>query len=600
VALWFGALFGLGSIAIRPSLIEKAVLAVDLHRLIPAAEPPLGATTQSLLALLMAIGGGLLGALLARRMGRPRARIAPRRRTAASSRQLSADEAANDAAMRRRPLAIERDQDPSESIGHAAFAGAGLQIFDVTEFDLEGFEAASPQSGSSPISDGEEVEASVRSDISGSGAPEAFQSAGFDHPPASIADDAEPFRHNKEQDEESLPPHAPEPVRYDVQTGREDKAAEESGRDGLSALWQITTLQQATFAASPEQGLDDEDEGSQQPGLQASPFKAPSYRPLFARPADDAGAATGNSSHDESADGADAAQENGRKTADLDVSCRILAARLSELSHVELLERLAISLERRRRREAQAADAMSPGDSEVSIDGPEPHSQGAEPESGEDFGRGFTQPPIPVIPAGLRPIDLEEEPELDLPPDVVPPRHFRLSTGGAGELSREEPEPAGQAEAPPFAAPDQRTGEAIASARKVSEADTVELQEWQDEDQTLADGYSSLLSLSRPARQQFIRIEEAQDDDGEVKPFVVFPSESPSAPVPFARPEDARDRQRVLQQAGDDSQRRFDPPTPPVTQPDGNRAARTGPDPKETERALRAALATLQRMSGAA
>ena len=71
VALWFGALFGLGSLAIRPGLIESAVLKTGLDLIVPAAAPPLGVTARILIALVMASAGAVVGAILAWRMTRP-------------------------------------------------------------------------------------------------------------------------------------------------------------------------------------------------------------------------------------------------------------------------------------------------------------------------------------------------------------------------------------------------------------------------------------------------------------------------------------------------------------------------------------------------
>ena len=51
VALWFGALFGVGSLAIRPSLIEGLIVSLGIDTVISSAAPPLGATTRILLAL---------------------------------------------------------------------------------------------------------------------------------------------------------------------------------------------------------------------------------------------------------------------------------------------------------------------------------------------------------------------------------------------------------------------------------------------------------------------------------------------------------------------------------------------------------------------
>jgi hypothetical protein len=81
VALWFAALFGLGSLSIRTSALEQIVRAVYLDLVIPAAAPPLGFTAQLLLALLLSFGGGLLGYGLARRLA-----AAPARRGRAAAR----------------------------------------------------------------------------------------------------------------------------------------------------------------------------------------------------------------------------------------------------------------------------------------------------------------------------------------------------------------------------------------------------------------------------------------------------------------------------------------------------------------------------------
>ncbi|MCJ2185160.1 hypothetical protein MTR62_21075, partial [Novosphingobium sp. 1949] len=68
VALWCGALAGLCSVALRPALIEQAILATGLDTLVPMAAPPLGATFRILFALAMTGLGGLGGALFARRL----------------------------------------------------------------------------------------------------------------------------------------------------------------------------------------------------------------------------------------------------------------------------------------------------------------------------------------------------------------------------------------------------------------------------------------------------------------------------------------------------------------------------------------------------
>ena len=79
VALWFGALFGLGSLAVRPSLIEELVLSSRIDLIVPAAAPPLGVTARIILALMLAAVGAVIGLVFARRLARPR--IKPKERT---------------------------------------------------------------------------------------------------------------------------------------------------------------------------------------------------------------------------------------------------------------------------------------------------------------------------------------------------------------------------------------------------------------------------------------------------------------------------------------------------------------------------------------
>lgn len=80
VALWFAALFGLGSFAVQPHLLERIVAATPLPALVPATAPPLGITARLLVALAMTGLGFGLGLVVALRL-RPRAEAAPRRHT---------------------------------------------------------------------------------------------------------------------------------------------------------------------------------------------------------------------------------------------------------------------------------------------------------------------------------------------------------------------------------------------------------------------------------------------------------------------------------------------------------------------------------------
>lgn len=65
VALWFAALFGLASLAVRTALIEAVVQALQVHLLIPAAAPPLGTTARVLIACGMTLLGAIVGFVVA-------------------------------------------------------------------------------------------------------------------------------------------------------------------------------------------------------------------------------------------------------------------------------------------------------------------------------------------------------------------------------------------------------------------------------------------------------------------------------------------------------------------------------------------------------
>lgn len=70
VALWFAALFGLSSLAVGMANLERAVAAIQLQLLVPAAAPPLGMTARALIAAGMAGLGGAVGFVVGRLIAR--------------------------------------------------------------------------------------------------------------------------------------------------------------------------------------------------------------------------------------------------------------------------------------------------------------------------------------------------------------------------------------------------------------------------------------------------------------------------------------------------------------------------------------------------
>jgi hypothetical protein len=243
---------------------------------------------------------------------------------------------------------------------------------------------------------------------------------------------------------------------------------------------------------------------------------------------------------------------------------RIEQAPLDDLSHVELLERLALSL-RRKRAQATVAEEASAANTEPAgaPAAVEPQVEAIAMTVEATPVEAKLSPPVPTIPSALRPVGLEDDEEADLLPAFVPPRHFaQLQT----DANTNAAPPDAEAAKPPEPAP--------------SKAETAD---------ELEEGYSSLLSLSRPCAgpQRFVRIEEPAPLSDEVEPVVVFPGKEPVAGEgPFARPAN------VTSQPVEDS---------PDAASDGHtESSAKRLDSEETDRALRTALANLQRMSGAA
>lgn len=80
VALWFAALFGLGTLAASTTVLEMAVRALHVDAVIPAAAPPLGMTARVLIAGGMTVLGAAIGFVVSQILAAP-----VRRRQAAAA-----------------------------------------------------------------------------------------------------------------------------------------------------------------------------------------------------------------------------------------------------------------------------------------------------------------------------------------------------------------------------------------------------------------------------------------------------------------------------------------------------------------------------------
>ena len=698
VALWFGAIFGLASLAIRTSLIEQAVLATKIHAIIPAAAPPLGATAQLFLALAAAAAGGILGAFLARRLGRPRSKTRERRRDAANmsgatSRAIGMDgapaaqyaEHSDDASPRRRQLALKEEPATQALHENAPLPGQSQQILDVTEFDLEGFEADPKEAGDGMEDTGLAPDAAEEAPYdSADGARQPAPVQDFEQEETEVeggsqlfhAPEEEPGFGESRQEEDvqtfGEPPEQVFNVPSQGQSGPEtlDDKREDMELEDLEAPQEDESVQHPFFVKPGSKGepaagtaSNDESETVAGPVHEADPQAfgqtfadgtgSDSVSEIDEEPADVPDAAP-FASPDQGAGATDSVCDEPRTAMPSEpvakglgqqaaapanaAAARLLAAELTDLSHAELLERLALSLERkrnpdadtnapavfeatRRTAEPEAAAPEHPAEC-VSEDAPdfsniavandegilsEDDGSEVEPEAAElddavtaELVPVAEPPRVPSIPAALRPIDLEDESDTDSLPDFVPPRHISMTESGS-EPPKEAPPAWSESAEPSGDAEDVQEFHAEADADKTAPDHEGSLS---GDEQELEEGYSSLLSLSRPGHQQFVRIEEPEADDAEIKPFVVFPNDGGGASGPFSKPKedaapqvaDPKSDDLTPAPTSDSEERRFDQP----------QEARSGdrPDPQldaeETERSLRAALATLQRMSGAA
>ncbi|HUD30487.1 MAG TPA: hypothetical protein VMQ93_16585 [Novosphingobium sp.] len=628
VALWAGALFGLASIVVSPSVIESLVLATGIHKVIPMAAPPLGTTTRILLALAATGLGGAIGFLAARRLARPAVvpEAAGEPETAAPSQDATAESATpGRIAGRRRALALNAAEDVAPFDDHAPVPGRDApaddlampapQILNVAEFDLDGFEDAPAEPAASPA---------FRPRIAAIEIGDAEADAAL---PAWL--DAETAWHEPEAEPDVLPsiPAGVQGFQQVFQAQLHDTPAED-------------TVAEDTVAENAVEEDEDENAPAAQPApgfkllprLQSGePVTAEVSYPPFAAPAPvESPPAEPEVVAEITDEIADEPVAIVPPVADAPIAeapfvpafepRRIAEADLDDLSPVELLERLALAMaERREQARRAAAEAEERARAPIAVEfaplrevppSPAPEGQGYAPpferlapapfaapapfvtpviESGMDAGDTIATPaieiandaaddtasdtpsgfaedhaaPVPAtpVPAALRPVAFDDGDLADAPvPGYVRPRHIGLTAIDSG----------------PFAA-----AAFPASPFLEDEADG-------EDDAALQQGYSSLLNLSRlsgPRNNLARAIRFADEDEApQGEPAQEIVGEPFQDAVPFARP--------TLAPQADPApapERLFDAP--------GHAEPTT---PEATERALRAALATLQRMSGAA
>ena len=553
IGLWFAALFGLCSLALAPEMLERIVTSLGIDRIIPAAAPPLGQTARLLLAMGMAGVGEITGLLIGARLAAPK-RPEPMRRRGLKS--AAADvEPGEDA-----PQLRDRDRHPD----------------------------APARKPLSAISDLRENLGENLGGIDNALRRRALASEA-EHEPRPFIESA-PLPGGEWQPVTVVEPQAAPAVAF---VAEQPEAVE--------------VFDLAQFDAP----FDEEPEAQPAPFAPFAPFAAPPA-PL-APPVPSAMFV-----QDFTADEPTPASSG-------PAPAEIATASLDQLGVVQLSERLALALQARRERRLQACVVVLPFalPAATPVEEPDfvepvvtapveelllPEPLLPQPFVAHEaaFAAAAPTPTSMPAPFAARPLfaplaadDADEDHEIPaLARSLTMPRLGRFALAeleadvtaapesstpefarGLEILARRAPKPFVEYDAP---VEDGASRDEMVASNEADEPN----------DEALEEGYSSLLAMgSGLQRPEAVRIEEPQSD--EIEPVVIFPGQGAralgqpansfgaSAGAPFARPGAAPLNA---------------PATPAV-------AAGEGPasqaDSDETDRALRAALASLQRISGA-
>ncbi len=634
VALWFAALFGIGSVLLGATTIERVVAATGLAKVIPMAAPPLGTTARLLVALGLTGIGGLVGALIGLRLA---ARGASQAEAMGDFSSDGSVDAADDVpAVGRLPGRRRGFVPPMESVAEPESEAITAQPANANIFQL------------SDLDD----------DLDPSFDPRAFAPQDADvvaesaePAPAESAVDLTPASHESSEDAFAEPAH-PHLI------------------DAFSpAAW-----------ADPAHSVDVADDEEEDEGAPVARLFEAYTRTLEVReaPADVA------AEHEQAVSEATEAPAPSLPPASPGAE-RIAAAPLDDLSHVELLERLALAMEEQRRKLALAQatplsvvpfaaenapkdagdtvslyrpapvepaaqaelddepeaeieeqapptpavapvlqrlsslgktapfapppfapppfsarqnydgvaeaddtplqpvdDFVSDADESPSIGDWSDSAEATHPEAPQQELAAEEEPEAPVrVPAALRPVGLSgfDEEYDDAVPGYIPPRRIVMPNAPESHDAADRPL-AGLAGGHQFTPGEDDEDEETALA-EFDDNEFADDGQDQVEEDVLEEGYSSLLNLQRRAepRPSLIGI------DGETSEMDLESGEHSEYPIPVDP--------ATTGEAGSS----FAPPPLPgarLFDPPGR------PDPAETEKALRAALATLQRMSGAA
>lgn len=611
VALWFGALFGLGSLAVRPSLLESAVMASRIDLVIPAAAPPLGVTARILVALILAAIGSAIGLIVARRLTRPKPEVRERKRTKLAEREEAAPRYTNHPAFaeaedgeagggvlaqRRRALTVEHDEEDFVPHEMAPLPGGAPQILDISKV---GFEAPAPHA---PLDLGVYQAAPVRQEFQPQPvAPEAVSEVSQVAAPAAAEPvQAEPPRQIFGQavagdhiDQSFVQAAGFKTSVFDTEIPQPLFPPRMAQSEPAPAAAPTPTAIPPRFGAPEADPVVPQFTVPPAPPVEA--FAVPPMAPTaFAVPEPVIEQAI------ERASAPVAMPEVAPPAPAPPAPAPVAVAAPFEplpspagLGMTDLASRLAESMARRRAARAAAAGSVGAAPAPVAEAAPVvaaapvipapvmPEPAPVTAPAPQAFSAPVVEPsqpeaPVPAapiaMPSAMRPLDLALdlggfEKEAEPLSSLLPPRHIAMPAA---------PEPA------PFAMP-----QANAPEPEPEPVEDAASEDPAHEESVSEDRFGSLLGVAiQPAgpRAGLVRIEEPEAETAEIEPVVIFPGQMVRPQAEEAAPF-----------------RRFDAPSSAEQgQPIAADNSAPAVDREEAERALRMALANLQRMSGAA
>lgn len=684
VALWFGALFGLGSLAVRPSLLESLVRSSRIDLIVPAAAPPLGVTARMLMALILAAIGAGIGIAIARRLARPKLEPRERKRNARSvdasefkpryaqpevaarrsnpvyDQNPDSDAGTGVLAQRRRALTVEHVEEDFVPHDMAPLPGGTPQILDIGSMTISP-EAAEAPLDLSAYQQAQPVPAPVQEFVPVANPVQLDWNQAAPVMPAAPVQSQPPVQ----EFHQPAPPvqAAPMPVAHELPVAAQAEPVDNRQVFGIAPSQPPVETPRQIFGQAI-QGDHIDPEFVRSAGFKASVFETDEVEPLFVQRAETAQPQIAEPlapAMPQAFEVPPAPPLPQFEVPSAEIPAPVAAfepaapampepqpiaapepAPVAQqapaplpplpspagLGMTDLASRLAESMARRRAArsgqayvppaEEPAPQAFAPAPAPIAAE-PEPAPVPAAFEPAPELAadplpqafapvieaapapapQAFTPvapvAPIqfaaemparlesepaapfsapaqaPAIPQAMRPLDLSGFEDDDNPFDsLLPPRHIAMPS----------PVPAAfqpvAVEAPAFAQPEAAPAPSFSEPVEEAEVTHAEVAE---------ENYASLASISTP-RSGFVRIEEPAADFAAVEPVVIFPGQAPRAAF--------EDDQASL--------RRFDAPAAAGqhAQPVAPNQQNPDVDREEADRALRAALANLQRMSGAA